>query len=127
MAQQLYMSLRDSAQKLNSYQELKNILSQSFNPKEREVAYRCEFRRRYRQKGEYDSDFGFALRRLACLAFPSISHKGRTLYVIDQFIQGLASMEIRKHVQFNHPHTLEAAVSLTLEFEAPMKPLTSWG
>ena len=127
MAQQLCMSLRGTAQKLlgdltpeqlHSYSELKHTLAQRFNPQEREAAYRCEFRTRCRRKGENPSDFGYALRRLGCLAFPDIPHNARELYVIDQFIQGLGSLEIRKHVQFHHPKTLEAAISLAIEFEA---------
>ena len=46
----------------NDYTILKYLLSQRFNPQEREVAYRCEFRNRRRIKGEGPSDYGYAIR-----------------------------------------------------------------
>lgn len=76
-AQQLIMCLKGNAQKLLSectqtdlqnYQRLKNVLGRRFNPVEREVAFRCEFKSRKREKNESAAEFGYALRRLALKA-----------------------------------------------------------
>ena len=127
MAQQLVMCLRGTAQKLlgdlphstlTDYASLKIALGNRFHPQERESAYHCEFRTRRRQKDESSTDFGHALRRLGCLAFPNIPSQWREPFVVDQFISGLGNYEIRKHVAFHHPKTLEAAIALAVEFEA---------
>ena len=66
-AKMLTIKLRGEAQKLlgslsysqfTDYTTLKNTLSQRFNPQEREIAYRCEFRNRRRNKDENPSDLG---------------------------------------------------------------------
>ncbi|CAC5367719.1 unnamed protein product [Mytilus coruscus] len=82
-AQQLTMCLRGYAQKILSdltlgqmsdYNALKNVLSQRFNPREGEVAYRCEFRNRRRQNDETVAEYGYGLRRLAQQAYPTIRY-----------------------------------------------------
>jgi hypothetical protein len=135
MTQQLVMCLKGTAQKLLGdlethqfdYLEFKNILAQRFHPPERETAYRCEFRTRRRQKGETAADYGYALRRLGCNAYPDMAYSAREICIVDQYINGLGNQDIRRHVQFNHPTTLAAAISLAVEFEAfegahPQKP-----
>ncbi|CAG2247527.1 unnamed protein product [Mytilus edulis] len=127
-AQQLSMSLRGTAQKLlgdlkpelvKSYDSLKSVLAQRFNPKERVTAYRCEFRSRIRKRGESLADFGYALRRLVRLAYPEGEYNTvLEQLVINQFINGLSNVEMEKHVQFAHPQTLEAAIACAVEFEA---------
>ncbi|CAG2204998.1 unnamed protein product [Mytilus edulis] len=127
-AQQLSMSLRGTAQKLlgdlkysvvNDYDALKDILGQRFNPRERVTAYRCEFRARKRKSGEAIPDFGYALRRLVRLAYPDDEYSNiLEQLVINQFILGLAHVEMEKHVQFAHPTTLETAIAQAVEFEA---------
>lgn len=72
-AAQLARSLRGPAQrilgdltrdKLINYEALVAVLTQRFNPAEREMAYRCEFRNRKRQLRETAVDYGYALKRL---------------------------------------------------------------
>ncbi|KAK3083482.1 hypothetical protein FSP39_023762 [Pinctada imbricata] len=127
MAQQLVMCLRGTAQKLlgdlpqdqlSDYAKLKSILNNRFNPQERESAYRCEFRSRRRQKGESPTDYGYALRRLGCLAFPDIPSNWREPFIIDQFITGVGTPDLRKHISFKHPKTIDSAIALAVEFEA---------
>ncbi|CAC5382207.1 unnamed protein product [Mytilus coruscus] len=114
-AQQLTMCLRGYAQKILSdltlgqmsdYNALKNVLSQRFNPREGEVAYRCEFRNRRRQKDETVAEYGYGLRRLAQQAYPTIRYNEIEPTVVDQYIHGLNNHELKKHVQFHHPQTL---------------------
>ena len=126
-AQQLVMSLRGSAQKLlsdlnpyqiNSYTYLVNVLRRRFNPAEREIAFRCEFRNRKQAYSESAADYGYALQKLCAKAYPTIQTDAREIYIIDQFINGLLKPEIRSHVQYRHPLTIDAAIALAVEFEA---------
>ena len=41
---------------LSNYQVMKQIISERYEPKEKDVAYRCQFRYRKREKGESVSD-----------------------------------------------------------------------
>ena len=127
MAQQLVMCLRGTAQKLlgdlpstqlTDYATLKTTLGNRFNPQERESAYRCEFRSRKRQKNETPSDYGYAIRRLGCLAFPDIPASSLEPFIIDQFTTGVGGPDLRKHITFRHPKTLDSAISLAVEYEA---------
>ncbi|CAC5425327.1 unnamed protein product [Mytilus coruscus] len=91
---------------------------QRFCPPERETAYRCEFRDRRRRRDESVSNYGYSLKRLAAHAFPTIPLNIRESLIIEQYISGLANPELKRHVQFSHPTTLDRAISLALEFEA---------
>ena len=126
-AAQLAMSLRGPAQRilgdltrnqLSNYQSMISVLTQRFNPAERETAYRCEFRNRKRLSGESAADYGYALKRLATRAYPTVPVSLRESIVIEQYINGLGSAEIRRHVQFAHPTSVDRAISLAVEFEA---------
>ena len=126
-AQHLSMSLRGTAQKLRSnltvgqladYYTLKSVLEQRFNPRERVIAYRSEFRNRRQGKSESASDFGYQLRRLALQAYPQVPYNSLELQVVDQFIYGLSDFEMRKEVSFSHPRTLDQAISSAVEYEA---------
>jgi hypothetical protein len=126
-ASQLTMCLRGTAQRLLGdlaseqlcdYDRLKSVLTQRFAPAERITAYRCEFRVRKRERGESVTDYGYALRRLAMRAFPKITWEAREDIVVDQYINGLGTLEIKRHVQFAHPLNLDGAISAAVEFEA---------
>ena len=126
-AAQLSISLRGIAQRvlseltaadLANYNQLKSALSQRFYPPEREAAYRCEFRSKKRRREESAADYGYNLRRLANRAFPKIPMNMREGLIIEQYISGLGNPELKRHVQFSHPTTLDKAISLAVEFEA---------
>ncbi|VDH95431.1 Hypothetical predicted protein [Mytilus galloprovincialis] len=132
-AQQLVMSLRGVAQRmvselnpyqLNDFTFLKHMLSQRFNPLERETAHKYEFKNRKKRKDESVSDFGHALRRLASQAFPerdAISIEGS---VIEQFIEGIGNSHFQSYIRlFSKPRTLEQAISFAIEYEAVKGPL----
>ncbi|CAC5378552.1 unnamed protein product [Mytilus coruscus] len=126
-AAQLAMSLPGIAQRVLSeltadalchYDTLKTLLMQRFCPPERETAYRCEFRNRKRNRDETATDYGYALKRLSSRAFPTIPVMMRDSLIVEQYISGLGSAELKRRVQFTHPTTLDRAISLALEFEA---------
>lgn len=125
--QMLAIHLRGEAQKLLSsltvaqlsdYSKLKSILSNRYDPKEKEVTYRCQFRYYRREKGTSASDYGYNLSKLAQKAYPNLTLDQLEVHVIDQFINGLGHHELQKHVQFRHPRTLHEAIGLATEYEA---------
>ncbi|XP_061167737.1 uncharacterized protein LOC133176655 [Saccostrea echinata] len=128
------MCFRGEAQKLlgdltvelrSDYNKLRSILTKRFNPQELVIAHRCEFRSRRRKQGESPSDYGYALRRLGCLAFPDMTYDDREINILEQFINGIGNSAIHDHVIFHHPKTLEAAISLAIEFESVKGPQLS--
>ena len=126
-ARMLSIKLKGEAQKLLStltqaqlvdYESLKQALIQRFNPKERQLAYRCEFRNRKRQQNENPLDFGLALRRLGQKAYPDMPGESLEVHLVEQYIGGLGSFDLQKHVQLQHPKNLEQAVNLAIEYTA---------
>ncbi len=119
-AQQLTMCLRGTAQtllsnltigQLNDFNAVKNALGQRFNQRGRNLAFRSEFRNRIQGKDESITEFGYKLRRLGLLAYPEASYTSLEPHLIDQFLNGLTSFNMRKHVSFSHPITLDDAMS----------------
>ena len=126
-AQQLAMCLRGQAQKLlgqlrpselNDFEQLKRVLTQRYDPQERSVAYRCEFRSRKRQKNESPSDFAYALRRLVSLAFPEMPYDCREINVLEQYLSTLGTSELKEHVIFKNQKSVDEAIAYTVEYEA---------
>ena len=126
-AMQLAISMQGEARRvlsdisyvpLDNYEALVHELSNRFNPIEKESAFRAEFRNRIRKESESPMQFGYSLKRLAVKAFPNINMEAQEQWVLDQFINGLGNIEIRKHVQFAHPANLHEAISLATEFES---------
>ena len=126
-AQQLAMCLRGQAQKLlgqlrpselNDFEQLKRVLTQRYDPQERSVAYRCEFCSRKRQKNESPSDFAYALRRLVSLAFPEMPYDCREINVLEQYLSTLGTSELKEHVIFKNPKSVDEAIAYTVEYEA---------
>lgn len=124
---QLAMNLRGPAQEVLGYLDaeesedfdtLREALVRRFNPAERVTLHRCEFRNRKLQKGESVSEYGFALNRMAAKAYRDIPQEPREIIMVEQFISGLGNVELQRHVQFGHPATLDAAISLAGEFVA---------
>lgn len=47
-----------------------------------------------------------------------MTYKAREINVLEQFINGIGNSAIHDHVIFQHPQSLEAAISLATEFGA---------
>ena len=93
-------------------------MTHRYSPLERRTAYQNEFQHRRRSKGENLVEYGCVLRKLAAKAHPSLLPNQREVLIVDQFISGLNSTEIRKHVSFMHPENLDEAINLAVEFES---------
>jgi len=90
-----------------------------FDPKEMVTAYQTEFHSRRRTWGETIPDFGYAFRRLVCMAYPK-DRFDDTLerLAINQSMAGLGDCELASHVNWHHKSTLESAIACAVEFEA---------
>ncbi|MEW8547224.1 MAG: hypothetical protein AB2693_27250 [Candidatus Thiodiazotropha sp.] len=126
-ARMLTIKLKGEAQKLLStltliqlsdFETLKEALLHRFNPKERQLAYRCEFRNRRKQTNENPVEFGSALRCLGRKAYPDLPVETLEVHLVDQYVMGLGSLDLQKHVQLQHPKNLDQAVNLALEYTA---------
>ena len=120
-AQKLLSSLTES--QLGDYSKLKTILTDRYDPKEKESLYRCQFRQFKREKGVSSSEYGYALSKLAQKAYPKLTLHQLEVHVVDQFINGLGHHELQKHVQFKHPQTFQEVIGLATEFEALEGPI----
>ena len=110
--------LRDlPAEEMEDYQSILRALKRRFDPEEREGFHKDHFKTRYKKKEESSSEYGFTLSRIAASAYPRMSQKDREEIVIDQFINGLPTREIQKHVKFGNPKTLDKAIALATEYE----------
>ena len=127
-AQQLVMCLRGQAQnilsdltlgQMNKYSEVRAAVERRFDPPGRETAYKCELRDKRLHQSESISQYGYSIRRLVMLAYPpEIPRDARDVFAIDHFIHGLSSYDMKKHVHFNHPKTLDEAITSAVEYEA---------
>ena len=123
----LAMSLRGNAQQilgelsvaeLEDFDAIKAALERRFDPAEKENLHRVEFRSRLKKRDESVTEYGFALNRIASNAYPRMPAEAREVIVIDQFVGGLHSKDLRRHVQFHHPQTIHEAIALASEFES---------
>jgi hypothetical protein len=69
------------------------------------------------------ADYGYSLRRLAQKAYPTLRYTDIEPTLIDGFLNGLNNQELKKHVQFHHPQTLNQAFAFASEYEAFVGPL----
>ena len=114
-AQKLLTSL--SLEQISSYSFLKHALTQRFNPKELQPAYRFQFRNRLQHKDETPLEYGFALRYLGHKAYAALSKCAVEEILLDQFIFGLRSTELKQYVQLQHPSDLSKAIEYASEYE----------
>ena len=103
---------------MRDFDSLKASLTRRYSPLERRTAYRNEFKHRRRSKGENLVEYGCVLRKLAAKAHPNLLPNQREVLIVDQFISGLNSTEIRRHVSFAHLENLDEAIDLAVEFES---------
>ena len=122
-----YLSLRGTAQEilseltlgeLDNFSAISHALTQRFNPPERETAYRSEFRNNRQKRSQNASEYGHYLCKLGSKAFPQIPKSALELITIEQFINSLDDHELRKHVKFNRPLSLDEAISYAVGFDA---------
>jgi hypothetical protein len=97
------------------YVTLQQALMNRFSPEGRESYYTVQLWNRTCQKGEKVAEFGYALKKLAKIAYPGVSLHEQLL--VDLFIKGLPTREMRKHLHLARPSTLEKAINLATTVE----------
>ena len=94
----------------NDYDKLVDALNTQFDPVERAAAYKIEFRSRVRHKQESVVGFAADRRHLVTRAYPDQMASAHESLLIDQFIHGLGSRQLKRHVHFGHPKSTQAAI-----------------
>lgn len=100
------------------YAQICQELEQRFNPPQQAVLLEAEFRARRKQVTESQVEFSSALQRLAARAFPGQQGPLFERLVLNQFIDGQDSPQLRLHIRTASPATLDAAVRRALEVAA---------
>ena len=107
-----------SVHELEDFDAIKAALERRFDPAEKENLHCVEFRSQFKKKGESMTEYGFALNRIASDAYPRMPLEAREMIVIDQFVSGLLTKDLRWHVRFHHPSTIHEVIALASELES---------
>jgi hypothetical protein len=142
MADNMIMSLQASClseipdEKMRDYDALKQWLSARFDPTEQELSWKVQFRcRNYKKGKETIADFGRDMTKLSRKAFPRVPSNQMDELIIDAFCNGMQDEDMKRHVLFRHPQTMDRAIALATEYEAmeatqpksKPKPVVSFG
>ena len=103
----------------DAYDELCDRLTAYFNPPQHRPSFEAEFRARTMKTIESPVEFASALQKLASRAYPG--QENTDLFqrlLVNQFIDGLPSPELRLHVRSASPNNLAQAVQRALEMAA---------
>ncbi len=98
------------------YDTLVRALRCRYEPAGIEGSYAAELSSRVCRENESVAEYGWSLRRLVHKAYPSERVPDRC--VVDMFIKGLPSKELRRHVHLAKPQTVEEAIAVATAFEA---------
>ena len=101
-----------------NFDAIKDALERRFDPKERKTWRRNELRSRRKGRNETMAEYGFAVSRLTASAYPNLRTEDRETIALEYFIDGLPTMNLKRHVQFNHPETVSQAIAFAIEFES---------
>jgi hypothetical protein len=100
----------------SDYESLYEALMKRYAPHGRETHFTVQLWNRCCEKGESVATFGHAIRKLAREAYPGLSIHEQLL--VDLFIKGLPTLNMRRHVHMARPRTLDAAIVLATTYEA---------
>jgi len=98
-----------------TYVQVCQELDQRFNPPQQSRLLEAEFRARVKLTTETQLEFASALTRLANRAFPGQQGQLLDRLMLNQFIDGQPSTDLRLHIRTAGPATLDAAVQRALE------------
>ena len=125
--QQLAVSLRGNAQRVylglslddkSTYDDLVSALRRRLQPKQQRAVHKLAFFNRKRRKGESLVELANDLRHLATRAFVDRDVNSVEEELVDQFVNALASRDLRLGVSQIIPKTLDEAVCQGLRLEA---------
>ena len=100
------------------FDELIRSLEERFSPSNQTELYRTQLRERRQKATESLPELGQDVRRLTNLAYPTAPNDVREILAKEQFIDGLASADMRLRVKQARPLNLNDAVRHAVELEA---------
>jgi hypothetical protein len=100
------------------FDELVRSLEERFSPSNQTELYRKQLRERRQKAAESLPELGQDVRRLTNLAYPMAPNDVREILAKEQFIDGLASADMRLRVKQAGPLNLNDAVRHAVELEA---------
>ena len=101
-----------------TYPQLCHELGQRFNPPQQCRLVEAEFRARTKGAQESQQEYANALQRLAARAYPGQQGQLLERLLLNQFIDGQQSPELRLHIRTASPATLDEAVRRAFEVAA---------
>jgi hypothetical protein len=100
------------------YHTLIKALEDRFAPPSQTELYRVQMRERRQRVGESLPELGQAIRRLANLAYPTVTAEIRETLSKDQFVDALVDSKMRIRIKQARPKNLNGAIQLAVELEA---------
>ena len=125
MGIQLAISLTDEAREVlgsihrheqHDFDILVDALTRRFSPEGRESQFSLQLMNRVCKSDETVTSYGHAIRRLAHKAYPNQVIEDKIL--VDLYIKGLPTKEMKRHVYLAKPFTLAQAINCAVTFEA---------
>ena len=103
------------------YGRLLSALEQRFGQTSQHLWFRSQFRRRTRNAGESLPALAQDMERLAALAYPAAEKSLKDSLACEQFLDGLADVELQIAVRQSRPEGLQEALGTAIEIEAIRK------
>jgi hypothetical protein len=101
--------------KTQDYAALKRALLHRFSPEGRESKFTVELWNKRCGKTESVAAFGHSLRKLSKEAYPGVAMHDQIL--VDLFVKGLPTREMRRHVHLARPPSLDDAIILGTTYQ----------
>ncbi len=101
-----------------TWEELKDLLTRRFQPRDLTSAYKAQFRARRRQRNEDIHTCVDTLQKLAEMAWPYLDPLAREEMVADQFLTGLDNHELRVQTATSDVRRIEDLMRLARSLEA---------
>lgn len=107
-----------------SFEELVNILTKRFEPKNQMELYRNQMDARIRKKGETLPELAQDIKRLVRLAYPHADQETRDSLAFRSFRDALNDKDLALAVCQGNIETIEEALNVTLKYEAVQQSYT---
>ncbi len=101
-----------------TWEELKDMLTRRFQPRDLTSAYKAQFRARRRQRNEDIHTYVDVLQKLAEMAWPFLDPLAREDMVADQFLTGLGNHALRVQVATSDVRRIEDLMRIARSLEA---------
>ncbi len=111
----------------HTWEELKDLLTRRFQPRDLTSAYKAQFRARRRQRNEDIHTYVDVLQKLAEMAWPFLDPLAREEMVADQFLTGLDNHELRVQVATSDVRRIEDLMRIARLLQAIEREETGRG